>query len=254
MVATVRTLPSADPEAAARPVATPARVARLLARTPDGPAEVLHRAAGALYLIVPGAAPPSERCLGVVAPGAARVPIALRLARPDRVPDLAVTTRVEVRSHVVLVDGVRLHTTRHLVAPDLPRTGAWGPGEHTRARRTLATLLPRIGAGPGLTPEQDDVLAGYLAVAGRFAGPAWASDVRADLRPRLAATTTLSAALLLAALDGDTVPEFAAWWRAVGGEREPAAAARLAALGHTSGAALLHGGRLALGVETAVAA
>jgi hypothetical protein len=104
-------------------------------------------------------------------------------------------------------------------------------------------MLDDIGRGPGLTPEADDVLCGWLAIH-RWAGVA-TPELDAAVLERLGRTTLLSAALLECAVHGEVVPEFAAFVRALETPAETAMAATLARLGHTSGEALLRGARLA---------
>jgi hypothetical protein len=101
-----------------------------------------------------------------------------------------------------------------------------------------------VGRGDGLTPYEDDVRCGWLAVHRAAGVPTPTAD--AAVRAHLDRTTLLSATLLDCATRGEVVPEFAAWVRTLGTPAEPPAAARLAAIGHTSGAGMLHGARLAL--------
>jgi hypothetical protein len=108
--------------------------------------------------------------------------------------------------------------------------------------RTPAAEL--VGAGDGLTPYGDDVLCGWLAVH-RAAGRDTA-DVDGEVRALLHRTSSLSAALLECAMHGEVIPEFAAYVAALGTDAEPARAAALRSVGHTSGAGLLEGARWAL--------
>jgi hypothetical protein len=98
-----------------------------------------------------------------------------------------------------------------------------------------------VGRGDGLTPYDDDVLCGWLAVH-RAAGVA-TPEVDAEIRALVHRTTLLSATLLDCAMHGEAIPEFAAWLAA---PDDPARAAALAAVGHTSGRGMLQGGRAAL--------
>ncbi|SDP32069.1 Protein of unknown function [Pedococcus dokdonensis] len=107
---------------------------------------------------------------------------------------------------------------------------------------------PLVGAGPGLTPSGDDVLCGVL-LGLRLHGATDLVDVlwRA-VRPRLGATTSLSAALLREAADGYAVQPLeqllAALARGRAGEDDRAtseAVQAVLAIGHTSGADLLGG-------------
>jgi hypothetical protein len=106
-------------------------------------------------------------------------------------------------------------------------------------------LLPAlVSRGDGLTPLGDDLVCGWLATH-RAAGVATPDADRfvRDLAPR---TTALSAALLDCALHGEALPQLTAYLSSCGTPAEPAAATALLAVGHTSGAGLLHGARLAL--------
>jgi hypothetical protein len=100
-----------------------------------------------------------------------------------------------------------------------------------------------VGAGPGLTPAGDDVLAGALVAAYATGDPrlaGWSRQTRDALSTHR--TTAVSRAMLHHALDGYATPELAGYVTAVcrGGDVERAGA-RLEAVGHTSGTALLAG-------------
>ncbi len=103
-----------------------------------------------------------------------------------------------------------------------------------------------VGRGEGLTPSGDDALAGALLVAHALGtGTALADAVRA----RLGATTAVSAALLDAAADGYAArPVVTLVDAAVAGDAEALRGALPAvlAIGHTSGADILTGIRVAL--------
>jgi hypothetical protein len=99
-----------------------------------------------------------------------------------------------------------------------------------------------VGAGPGLTPAGDDVLAGALVAAHATGDPRLAAlraGTRAALRTR--GTTAVSRGLLTHALDGWSTPELAAFVTAVCAGDVGAAAHRLLAVGSSSGAALAAG-------------
>jgi hypothetical protein len=149
----------------------------------------------------------------------------------------------------------------------------WRPARPTALHppaRDLRSLLPRnhevsgvpvppwaydglqpadlVGRGPGLTPAGDDLLAGAL-VAARATGDSRFASWRASTRQGLAnnITTAVSRALLHHACDGYATPELAAFLEAACGGGDPgAAAARLSAVGHSSGPALLLGALHAL--------
>ncbi len=113
-----------------------------------------------------------------------------------------------------------------------------------RELQLVDQLVSKIGLGPGLTPEADDVLCGWLAIH-RAAGVA-TPELDAKVLAALGRTTLLSATLLECAVHGEVIPEFAAYVAALGTPREAERAASLSRIGHTSGSALLRGARLAL--------
>jgi hypothetical protein len=139
------------------------------------------------------------------------------------------------------------HRPRGLTAPAVPPEA---PGV-----RLLATVRPDdlLGAGPGLTPSGDDVLAALLVTAHAVADPrlaAWQAQTRAALRHRT--TTAVSRGLLTHALDGWATPELADFVTAACvGDPGPALPALLA-VGHTSGAALAAGVLHVLGTSSAL--
>ncbi len=100
-----------------------------------------------------------------------------------------------------------------------------------------------LGRGAGLTPEGDDVLAGALVTAHATADPrldAWCEATREALATRR--TTAVSRGMLHHALDGYATPQLADLLTTLcrGGDLA-GPLARLQALGHTSGDALLDG-------------
>jgi hypothetical protein len=115
--------------------------------------------------------------------------------------------------------------------------------DHDAATAAAKSLL---GAGPGLTPSGDDVLAGFLAGAAAFGIEATAlreaTEVLAPVR-----TTALSAALLWHAARGECIEELTGLAAVLtsGRPRVPEeagpAVSRLLSVGHTSGAALAVG-------------
>jgi hypothetical protein len=101
-----------------------------------------------------------------------------------------------------------------------------------------------LGRGPGLTPLGDDVLAGALVTLRAYGRPesgALAGAVAAGS----GRTTAVSTALLAHAARGECVAALAGLLGAVGrGAAEPdlaRAVAAVTAIGHTSGAGLIHG-------------
>jgi Protein of unknown function (DUF2877) len=123
-------------------------------------------------------------------------------------------------------------------------------GGHDASAAAVSAATSLLGAGPGLTPSGDDVLAGFLAGAAAFGIDATGlHEAIAVLAP--ARTTALSAALLWHAARGECIDELAGLaavltsQRPLGPERAGPAVSRLLSVGHTSGAAL------ALGLVTA---
>ena len=226
---------------------------------------MLHQSPAALYVEVAG------RCVGVVAPGAAQVPCALRL--PPHISGvsaqevlaagagspyvergtlylaghpLRVGRFVDVRVPRIDLGRVLRAASPRIAEARPPRPAAGG----LAALRPLPSRIDRhllrhlVGNGGGLTPLGDDVLCGWLAVlvaTGRLT-----DDVTAAVRGTLDRTTLLSATLLDCALHGEVLPEFAAYVAVVGTPAEDVAATALTAIGHTSGAGLWWGARHAL--------
>jgi hypothetical protein len=100
-----------------------------------------------------------------------------------------------------------------------------------------------LGRGAGLTPEGDDVLAGALVTAHATADPrldAWCAATREAMATRR--TTAVSRGMLHHALDGYATPQLADLLVALcrGGDLD-GPLARLRALGHSSGDALVDG-------------
>lgn len=228
------------------PVAAPVRVRERLAAAADGPRQVLHASATAIYVDLDG------WCLGLVSASATRVPCALW----SRLPDLTSLGRSGVR-----VEAGTLHVGRatvriaRLADVSVPTLGRDGSRRSERAtcltssaglslpadgRLTTAHLDGLLGRGPGLTPLGDDVLAGWFAA--RIAAGRPDHVLAAALRRRLAVTTLLSATLLDCALHGEVLPELGAWLA----EPTDATTEALLAVGATSGAGLLAGAGLAL--------
>ena len=239
-------------------MSAPPRVHALLRGAADGPLRVVHRGRDAVYVEVAG------RCVGVVGRRASAVPCALRsrsghLHPPGRGSGPA---PAYLRGGILYLDGRPLQVGRivDVRVPPLPDTAgpttmqASPPAPVAGSVVDLPPDLPPyltadhvarlVGLGGGLTPLGDDVLCGWLAVH-RAAGVATPA-VDAAVRAHLSRTTLLSATLLECALAGEVLPEFAAYVATIGTPHETDRAAALAAVGHTSGAGLLHGSLLAL--------
>ncbi|EWT02864.1 hypothetical protein N865_03200 [Intrasporangium oryzae NRRL B-24470] len=267
-------------------VAWPAAVSPLVADVVAGPQvarPVLASFPTCLYL----AAGSHEQVLAVLAADALALPIGLHLA----LPSTRVRWGVEPGAHVVVGGGrVRLPHA-DVVAVRLSRPSrvqalhdSWGaavclpdPGVlGDRAQQLVATVLEGgsahagvrslIGAGRGLTPSGDDALCGVLLTLGALDLPRARrahAQVASAVRSLTVRTTSLSAALLLAAAQGYAVPDVARLVsrvvgtrgrndgadRVVGGRsggsfrpHEPAGLVdRVLAIGHTSGRDLLAG-------------
>lgn len=212
------------------PVSAPSRVREHLRAQPDGPVPMLHRGRDAVYVEAGG------RCVGVVSAHATAVPCALRTTR-----DSLDAARAHLDGGVLHLDGEPLVVGR-VVDVSVPRI---------TTSRSVAAPLPgdvraMVGRGDGLTPYDDDVLCGWLAIHRGAGVPT--PDADAAVRACLGRTTLLSATLLDCAMHGEVIPEFAAW------VADPSRAAALAAVGHTSGRGLLEGARLALSHLQGVAA
>lgn len=248
------------------PVAAPPRLLHRLAST-EGALPLLHRGRHAIYLRV------GDGCVAVVGRSAAQVPCALRVASPDLGP-LADVRAARLDDGVLHLDDVQLRVAR-VVDVRVPRLVRGPVGSRARsaaearAVEAVRRQLPRraldllaagdpaavpdlLGRGDGLTPVGDDVLCGWLAARWSLREPVAA--VAAAVRVRRRRTTALSAELLDCAAHGEALPQFSAWLvdASSPGPRTSDAASALLAVGHTSGAGLLLGGRLALDPASAV--
>jgi hypothetical protein len=112
-----------------------------------------------------------------------------------------------------------------------------------------------LGRGTGLTPTGDDVLAGALVTLQALGSPAARTLARSVLALAPGATTTVSAGLLRHAADGTCIPQLSDLLTTVGSptgeEALPRAAGALLAVGHCSGAGLLHGVLVAVAIAHA---
>ena len=259
----------ADWPAAASPL-----VAEAL-QAPPRPARVLAAFPTALYLQLDR----HELVLPVLAEDALRLPTGLRLALPAREIDWG----VEPGSHVSVGGGrVRLPRcdvvavrawrparvtaaaqpldasalARSIGALDTATEGAVlreltadltcaALATPVRAGRVARLTAGLVGAGRGLTPSGDDALCGVLLAVRAAGAPAQAlAALSAAVTGSLAATTSLSASLLLAAAAGCAVPEVATLANAVSRGDEAGideALPAVLAIGHSSGADLLAG-------------
>lgn len=221
-------------------VAAPVRVRERLAAAPDGPLRTVHAGALAVYVDLAG------WCLGVVAASATRVPCALWSTAPTLAGLGAEQARVsrgqlllgECRVRIArLVDVAAPVPSPACAAAPLPALDVPLPDSGRLTKNHVRSL---VGAGPGLTPLGDDVLAGWLTVRAALGEPdAAVSD---GVRRQLDRTTMLSATLLDCALRGEALPQLARWLA----DPSPATRQSLLEVGGTSGAGLLAGATLAL--------
>lgn len=226
-------------------VAAPVRVRERLAAAEDGPRQVLHAGATAIYVDLDG------WCLGLVSADATPVPCALWSTLPD-LAELGPTVRVEAGTLHVGAATVRIARLADVSVPTIGRHGdrGFGPARAMTSaaglslpddgRLTPAHLDHLLGRGPGLTPLGDDVLAGWFAA--RVAAGHPDHVLAAAVRRRLGVTTLLSATLIDCALQGEALPQLAAWLSDPG----PTTTEALLAVGATSGAGLLAGAGLAI--------
>ena len=258
------------------PAAVSERSAALLHGRPRG-ARVLGSFPTALYLQVGGHAD----VLPVVTPDGLRLPTALAVATP--LPTVGWGTQpgdeVVVGGGEVRLPGLRIRAVRSwrphqvtaaavgsgvLGSPLAPLRLAWRATSRTLTGGLLAgdlTSLPvpvgtLVGAGPGLTPSGDDVLCGVLLGLRLHPRGSLSLAVRlwAAVQPRLATTTSLSAALLTEAARGYAVAPVVRLTEALAGPAGDAsgraglrsravteAVQAVLTIGHSSGADLLGG-------------
>jgi Protein of unknown function (DUF2877) len=202
---------------------------------PPRPVTVVGSTARAWYLRADGL---PAFCLAT--PDAVRVPCALLVPALPAVPDTTGTVG----------DGsLRLGCAEYKVARwwRPPRPRGLSAATLAAVAVTLASRVPAppplavdrlLGAGPGLTPYGDDVLAGALVTLAATGSPRrrpLARRVRALAPTR---TTAVSAALLWHAARGECVPELADLLAA---PDDGARADALLRVGHSSGAGLAQG-------------
>lgn len=184
------------------------------------------------------AAHPDQGVLAVVTADGLALPTAWRLpvASPEIDWGVAVGERIGVDSAVIRLPHSEIRAVR-----------TWRPARVRRVTELVARdcdgasqawLRERVGRGPGLTPEGDDEVCGALLVAYAVGDPV----PGAAARRLLDRTTTLSASLIGAAIDGYAVPGLVTYAdAALRGVPTHAMRAAVARIGHTSGAALLRG-------------
>jgi Protein of unknown function (DUF2877) len=170
------------------------------------------------------------------------LPSAVRL--PNAMVAGALPTGQAAIEDGALVAGHAAWTVRRWWTPPRPRGLVASTPPSLPGVMVPAEIRPDllVGAGPGLTPTGDDVLAGALVAAHATADPrlaGWRAAVGQAVRTR--STTAVSRALLTHALDGWATPELADFVTAVCRGTVGESADRLLAVGHSSGAALAAG-------------
>lgn len=173
--------------------------------------------------------------LPVLTPAALALPVAVRMSDPEA-PPVQVGDRMEVGDGRLTAPGWSVDIVRTFRPSRVRRSTV--PASPAAESMIGELLRHRLGLGPGLTPEADDELAGHLLVAAATGAPV------PELEPQLHRTTALSASLLRAAAQGYAVPTVVRYVDAVlAGDSDTAArlAPSVAAIGHTSGPALLRG-------------
>ena len=240
-------------------------------RTGDANGSVLHSGTQALYAVF------GDQVIGVAARDAVHPPVTIGTPLPQ-LPIAAVGDPAVIVDAVLHVAGLAVSVERLVPseAPPLvdPPTAAVRLAAVLREPRVVARLdgvraqlpaaglrslmsghpnavLGLLGLGDGLTPVGDDVLAGWLATTSAIRQATGA--VGEAVRVHAHRTSTLSAALLLDAVAGHCLPQFRALVMALAtGRAVPEAVASLLAVGHTSGAGMLLGARLALAFPVTV--
>jgi hypothetical protein len=237
---------------------------------PPTPRRVLGVFATSVYIDL-GA---HERVLALLAADALHLPIGLRLAQPASTLSWGVQPGddVLVGAGRVQLPGAEVFAAR-LARPArvlpraglptgaavdlLPDAGVLGELSHDLTTAALTgrpvddAVLGLVGAGRGLTPSGDDALCGVvlaLASTGHPCAATALAAVRDAMLPALGRTTSISAALLMAAASGYAVPDVVRLVHHLG-EGGPGAdrtayglvVERVLGIGHTSGRDLLAG-------------
>jgi hypothetical protein len=205
---------------------------RTVLERPARPATVLGAGASAVYLAA------GEDVVAVVRRGGVALPNALVVDGPLPVGGPAT------------VGGGLVRVGAWTACPD----AWWDPRPHCGVSTSRVYLAfgrhtaVRVGRGPGLTPADDDLLAGALATLVALGHPA-AAPLWAQVEPLLCRTTLLSAALLRHAARGEMAVPAARFLEALCGAGDARRAERrLREVGHTSGGALAEGIRAAWAV------
>jgi hypothetical protein len=252
---------------------------------PARPATVAAATPHATYLIVDDD-PRTMVCLATAE--AVRVPCAMVLESKTLPPQLPEGTIATVGAGVLAVGGATYRVSRWWRPPRPRGLGATPPARLAGAVRWLTgrvadpldapgradvahlvdalacgeppdpAVARLLGRGPGLTPTGDDVLAGALVTLTALGSPIASTLGAAVIAAAPGATTTVSAGLLRHAATGECIPQLEDVVVALGsGTADPAAGAlpraagALLAVGHCSGAGLLHGVLVAVAIAHA---
>lgn len=186
---------------------------------------------------------PLDRLRGPVLVGHSRVSIGSLAVRLVRIREAAVATGLLPRERTVAELQTKLdQSSFNEHDPSVVEALAHYADSEALARKIAG---PLVGAGSGLTPSGDDILSGFF-VAARAVGLPCPQLTRVVTAAAGSNTTTLSAALLQYASQGETLPQISRLLQALSrelGPREDAldALARVVAIGHTSGTAMAIG-------------
>jgi hypothetical protein len=240
---------------------------------PSRPATVVAATPHATYLAIDDA---DGTMVCVASAEAVRVPCAVILESRALPPQVPAGTIATVGKGNLIVAGASFRVTRWWRPPRPRGLGAIAPARVAAAVRWLtgrvadpldgqgraavadlvhalqmgsspdAAVARLLGRGPGLTPTGDDVLAGALVSLNALGAPAARLLAAAVAASAPDATTTVSVALLRHAARGECIPQLADLLEAVAHGADsasplPRAAGALLAVGHCSGAGLLHG-------------
>lgn len=183
--------------------------------------------------------------------------LTIQSVQPDS--KLALPTSIFLQREQPCVDEVSLHDGQlWLRGALLQITRWWHPPRAPRVpmatwKGTFGTppdIEALLGRGLGLTPEGDDLVAGWLVMARSIGHPKFAT-IRAEvLEASATRTTSFSSALLECAVEGYGVAPLIDYVTSYldGQNNISVARARLVEVGHTSGEALAMGVDMALGL------
>ena len=174
------------------------------------------------------------------------VPTNSKLALPTSIflqSGTPMTPEITLRAGRLSLDDIPLQITRWW-NPPRSQVVVWNGGYG--AVPDIDTLM---GWGSGLTPEGDDLIAGWLVMARSIGHPGFEATRAKVLSASARSTTSFSAALLGCAAEGYGVSPLIDYVTSQLEDPKHSSdqRARLAQVGHTSGSALAYGVDLALG-------